>query len=139
MNLALAQYFDEDYVGAEDSYLRVIKLIEDSGRRTNARLARAQAGLATTYYAGKRYDLAAARYEQAIALVRREQGLFTEEQLPFLEKYANALTELDRVSDALKVRRYILRTVQLAGARRLVRCGSHGAAPVHRHHRGREG
>ncbi|HQR48224.1 MAG TPA: tetratricopeptide repeat protein, partial [Steroidobacteraceae bacterium] len=112
MNLALAQYFDEDYLGAEDSYLRVIKLIEDSGRRTTARLARAQAGLATTYYAGKRYDLAAARYEQAIALVRREQGLFTEEQLPYLEKYASALTELDRVSDALKVRRYILRTVE---------------------------
>lgn len=112
MNLALAQYFDEDYVGAEDSYLRVIKLIEDSGRRTTARLARAQAGLATTYYAGKRYDLAADRYEQAVALVRREQGLFTEEQLPYLEKYAAALTALNRVGDALKIRRYMLRTVE---------------------------
>jgi len=111
MNLALAQYLDQDYVGAESSYLRVISLIEASGRMTTPRLARAQAGLATTYYAGKRYDLAAARYEQAIALARRQQGLFTEEQIPFLEKYANALSELNRYEDALKARRYILRTI----------------------------
>ena len=112
MNLALAQYLDQDYVGAESSYLRVISLIEASGRMTTPRLARAQAGLATTYYAGKRYDLAAARYEQAIALARREQGLFTEEQIPFLEKYSNALSELNRFEDALRARRYILRTIE---------------------------
>jgi tetratricopeptide (TPR) repeat protein len=112
MNLGLAQYLNEDYVGAEASYLRVISLVEASGRLTSPRLARAQAGLATTYYAGKRYDLAAARYEQAIALARREQGLFTEEQIPFLEKYANALTELNRLDDALRARRYILRAIE---------------------------
>jgi tetratricopeptide (TPR) repeat protein len=112
MNLGLAQYLNEDYVGAEASYLRVVSLIEASGRLTSPRLARAQAGLATTYYAGKRYDLAAARYEQAIALARREQGLFTEEQIPFLEKYANALTELNRLDDALRARRYILRAIE---------------------------
>ena len=112
MNLALAQYLDGDYAGAEASYLRVIALIEASGRTTGARLARAQAGLATTYYAGKRYDLAVVRYEQAIALARREQGLFTEEQIPFLEKYATALVELSRVDDALRARRYILRAIE---------------------------
>jgi tetratricopeptide (TPR) repeat protein len=112
MNLGLAQYLNEDYIGAEASYLRVISLIEASGHLTSPRLARAQAGLATTYYAGKRYDLAAARYEQAIALARREQGLFTEEQIPFLEKYSNALTELNRLDDALRARRYILRAIE---------------------------
>jgi tetratricopeptide (TPR) repeat protein len=112
MNLALAQYLDQDYVGAEAGYLRVISLIEASGRLSSPRLARAQAGLATTYYAGKRYDLAVVRYEQAIALARREQGLFTEEQIPFLEKYADALTQLDRMEDALRARRYILRAIE---------------------------
>ena len=112
MNLALAQYLNQDYVGAEESYLRVISLIEESGRLTGQRLLRAQAGLATTYYAGKRYDLAVARYEQAIALARREQGLFTEEQIPFLERYAAALIEINRVEDALRARRYILRAVE---------------------------
>jgi tetratricopeptide (TPR) repeat protein len=112
MNLALAQYLGEDYVGAETSYLRVIALIEASGHMTSRRLARAQAGLASTYFAGKRYDLAAARYEQAIALARREEGLFTEAQIPFLENYAAALTELNRIDDAQRAHRYILRTVE---------------------------
>ena len=60
MNLAVAQYFSGDYLGSEASYLRVIELVEASGRLTTPRLARAEAGLATTYYAGKRYDLVVA-------------------------------------------------------------------------------
>ncbi len=112
MNLALAQYLNEDYMGAEASYLRVVELVEKSGRLATPRLARAQAGLATTYYAGKRYDLAVPRYELAIALVRREQGLFTEEQIPFLEKYADSLVHVGRADDAVRARRYILRAIE---------------------------
>ncbi|MFO1406216.1 MAG: tetratricopeptide repeat protein [Steroidobacteraceae bacterium] len=111
MNLALAEYLNLDYVQAETHYLRVIELIESSGQRNDARLARAQAGLANTYYAGKRYDLAVARYEQAIALVRRNQGLFSEEQVPYLRKFADALTQLNRNPDALRVHRYLLKSV----------------------------
>ena len=142
-------------MGAEASYLRVIELIEASGRLTSPRLARAQAGLATTYYAGKRYDLAAAHYEQAIALARREQGLFTEEQMPFLEKYADSLTELGRLDDALRARALHPARVERkygatqpalrAGTRvhralvredRVLRRGARGAAQRHRDHRG---
>lgn len=112
MNLALAQYLEEDYTGAEASYLRVVELVEQSGRLSSPRLARAQAGLATTYYAAKRYDLAVASYELAIALVRREQGLFTEEQVPFLEKYADSLVHVGRADDAVRARRYILRAIE---------------------------
>jgi TonB family protein len=112
MNLAVAQYLAGDYVGAEASYLRVIELVEASGRPTNPRLARAQAGLATTYYAGKRYDLAVQHYDRAVALSRRSEGLFNEAQLPLLEKYADALTEVGRFQDALKVQRYALRVVE---------------------------
>jgi tetratricopeptide (TPR) repeat protein len=112
MNLAVAQYLAGDYVGAESSYLRVIELVEASGRPTNARLARAQAGLATTYYAGKRYDLAVQHFDRAVALSRRSEGLFNEAQLPLLEKYASALTEVGRAQDALKVQRYALRIVE---------------------------
>jgi TonB family protein len=112
MNLAVAQYLAGDYVGAEASYLRVIELVENSGRVTSPRLARAQAGLATTYYAAKRYDLAAERFDRAVALSRRSEGLFNEAQLPLLEKYADSLTEVNRLDDALKVRRYSLRVVE---------------------------
>jgi len=112
MNLALAQYLGKDYTGAEASYLRVVELVEASGRLTSPRLARAQAGLATTYYAAKRYDLAVARYELAIALVRRERGLFTEQQVPFLEKYADSLVRVGRAEDAVRARRYILRAIE---------------------------
>ena len=112
MNLALAEYLNQDYVQAEGRYLRVIELIESSGKRNDTRLARAQAGLANTYYAGKRYDLAVARYEQAIGLVRRSQGLFSDAQVPYLEKFSDALTQLNRVEDALRVQRYILKAVE---------------------------
>ena len=112
MNLAVAQHLGGDYAGAEESYLRVIELIDASGRRTNPRLARAQAGLASTYYAGKRYDLAAERFEIAVALSRRTEGLFNDEQLPLLEQYADTLTELNRMQDALRVRSYALRVVE---------------------------
>jgi tetratricopeptide (TPR) repeat protein len=112
MNLAVAQYLAGDYVGAEASYQRVIELIEASGRATNPRLARAQAGLATTYYAGKRYDLAVQHFDRAVALSRRSEGLFNEAQLPLLDKYADALTEVGRFQDALKVQRYALRIVE---------------------------
>ena len=112
MNLALAEYLNQDYVQAEGSYLKVIELIESSGKRNDTRLARAQAGLANTYYAGKRYDLAVERYEQAIGLVRRSQGLFSDAQVPYLEKFTDALTQLNRVEDALRVQRYILKAVE---------------------------
>ena len=111
MNLAVVQRLADDYVSAEATYQRVIELIEASGRLTRPRLARAYAGLAITYHAAGRHDLAAAAFEHAIALNRRAEGLFNEEQLPLLEKYADALTELGRVEDAQLAYRYALRVV----------------------------
>jgi tetratricopeptide (TPR) repeat protein len=112
MNLAVAQYFSGDYLGAEASYLRVIELVEASGRLTTPRLARAEAGLAATYHAGKRYDLAVEHFDRAVLLSRRSEGLFNEAQLPLLQKYADSLTEVGRLEDALKAQRYSLRVVE---------------------------
>jgi tetratricopeptide (TPR) repeat protein len=112
MNLATTQFHAGDHAGAEASYLRVIELIERSGRRLPPRLVRATAGLATTYHAAKRHDLAAERFAQAIALSRRTAGLFDEGQLPLLEKQAESLGALDRMSEALQARRYALRIVE---------------------------
>jgi tetratricopeptide (TPR) repeat protein len=111
MNLALAQYRAADYVAAEATYMRVIEQIEATGRLTSPRLARAYGGLATTYHAARRYDLAAANFERAIALHRRAEGLFDEGQLPLLEKQADSLTELERAEEALLAHRYALRIV----------------------------
>lgn len=112
MNLATAQYLSGDYTGAETSYLRAIELAEASARPRMERLARANAGLAATYYAGKRYDLAVARFDKAIAYSRRSEGLLSEAQLPLLDKFANALTELGRYEQALQVQQYTLRIAQ---------------------------
>ena len=111
MNLALAQQRAGDYVAAEAGFQRVIELIESSGRLTSPRLARAYAGLGVTYHAARRFDLAATSLERAIALSRRAEGLFNEDQLPLLEKQADSLTEIGRVEDALLAHRYALRIV----------------------------
>jgi tetratricopeptide (TPR) repeat protein len=111
MNLAHAQQRAGDYVAAEAGFQGVIELIEASGRMTSPRLARAYAGLGVTYHAARRYDLATASLERAIALSRRAEGLFNEDQLPLLEKQADSLTEIGRVEDALLAHRYALRIV----------------------------
>jgi len=112
MNLATTQYLSSDYVGAEASYLRAIELTEGSGKPRLERLARANAGLAATYHEGKRHDLAVQRFERAVALNRRAEGLLNEHQLPLLDKYADSLTELGRFEEALQVQRYAMRIAE---------------------------
>lgn len=121
MNLGLAERTAGDYVAAEASYQRAIALIEASGRLTSPRYARAHAGLAFTYYDARRYDLAAPGFERAIALNRRAEGLFNEEQLPLLEKQADTLTELGRSEEALQAHRYALRLVGRRSGERSLR------------------
>ena len=112
MNLGLVQRLAGDYLDSEATYRRVIELIEGAGRVASPRLSRAHAGLALTYYAARRYDLAVPAFERAIALNRRAEGLFNEDQLPLLDKQADALTELGRAEDALQAHRYALRLVE---------------------------
>jgi tetratricopeptide (TPR) repeat protein len=121
MNLGLAERTAGDYVAAEASYQRAIGLIEAAGRLTSPRYARAHAGLALTYYDARRHDLAAPAFERAIALNRRAEGLFNEEQLPLLEKQADSLTELGRPEEALQAHRYALRLVGRRSGERSLR------------------
>ena len=109
MNLGMVQNLSDDYVGAEATYLRVIGLIQSSGRPLHERLARAYAGLASAYHDGKRHDLAVKSFDQAIALKRRHEGLLTARQVPLVEKYIDSLTELGRYQDALQAQKYLLR------------------------------
>jgi tetratricopeptide (TPR) repeat protein len=112
MNLGVVQRLAGDYLDAEATFRRVIDLLEGTGRLTSPRLARAHAGLALTYYAARRYDLAAPAFERALALNRRAEGLFNEDQLPLLDKQADALTELGQVEQALQAHRYGLTLVE---------------------------
>jgi len=109
MNLGMAQNLAEDFLGAETTYRRAIRLIESSGRPLHARLARAYAGLATAYHDSKRHELAVQSFDQAIALTRRHEGLLTDRQVPLIEKYIDSLTELGRYQDALQAQKYLLR------------------------------
>jgi tetratricopeptide (TPR) repeat protein len=121
MNLGLVQHLSGDFVGAEASYLRVIALLEATGRPSSPRLARAQAGLAGAYYSARRYDLAAAALDRAVVLSRRTEGLFNEDQVPLLAKQADSLTQLGRLDEALQARRYAIRIVGRKYGERSVR------------------
>lgn len=109
MNLGMAQNLAEDFLGAEATYQRAIKLIESSGRAQHARLARAYAGLASAYHDSRRHDLAVQAFNQAIALTRRHEGLLTDRQVPLIEKYIDSLTELGRYQEGLQAQKYLLR------------------------------
>jgi TonB family protein len=112
MNLAATQSLAADYTAAESSYLRVIELIEAEGTRASPRLARANAGLAVAYNGAGRHELAVARFESALALSRRNEGLFNDAQLPLLDKFTDSLTSMDRVQEAHDAQRYGLRIVE---------------------------
>lgn len=109
MNLGMTQNLTEDFIGAEETYQRVIKLIQSSGRPLHARLARAYAGLATAYHDTQRHELAVKNFDQAIALTRRHVGLLDDRQVPLVEKYIDSLTELGRYEEGLQAQKYLLR------------------------------
>jgi tetratricopeptide (TPR) repeat protein len=112
MNLAVTQTLAGAPDAAEASYLRVIQMMESEGAMSSPRLARAQAGLAVAYHDSGRHDVAAERFERAIMMNRRNDGLFNDGQLPLLDKYADSLTMLDRIEDAHNVVRYGVRVVE---------------------------
>ena len=112
MNLAATQSLAADYSAAEATYMRVIGLIEAEGTRASSRLARANAGLAVVYHDAGRHDVAVARFESALALARRTEGLFDEAQLPLIDKFTDSLTSMHRLEDAHDAQRYGLRIVE---------------------------
>jgi tetratricopeptide (TPR) repeat protein len=112
MNLAAAQSFAQDYIGAEATYQRVIGLLETEGKVGSSRMARATAGLAGVYSSEKRYELAVPAYERALTMSRRAEGLFNEEQLPLLDGYAESLTEMGDYQQALQAYSYGLRVAE---------------------------
>ena len=112
MNLAATQSLAADHSGAEASYLRVIELIEAAGTRSGARLARANAGLAVVYHDAGRHELAVARFESALALARRNAGLFDESQLPLIDKFTDSLTSMQKLERAHEAQRYGVRIVE---------------------------
>ena len=112
MNLAATESLAADTTGAEATYLRVIELIEGGGTRSSARLARANAGLAVVYHEQKRHELAVARFDQALALTRRHEGLFDEAQLPLIDKFTDSLTAMQKLEQAHTAQRYGLRIVE---------------------------
>lgn len=114
MNLGAAQNLSGDHVGAEASFQRVIGIIESEGRMSSPRLARAVAGLATNYYAARRYEVAIPQLERAVALNRRAEGLFNTDQLPLLASQADALTQVGRYQEALRAQDYRVRVVERA-------------------------
>jgi tetratricopeptide (TPR) repeat protein len=111
MNLAAAQSFAQDYIGAE-AYTRGIGLLETEGKVGSSRMARATAGLAGVYSSEKRYELAVPAYERALTMSRRAEGLFNEEQLPLLDGYAESLTEMGDYQQALQAYSYGLRVAE---------------------------
>jgi TonB family protein len=100
INLATAQYQLSDYASAEASYLRAIRLIEQSSGGYSHPLLAALRGLGLTYLAAGQPQAAVAPLRRGVDIVRKIDGLFGEAQLEILDPLVRAYGQLDQDADA---------------------------------------
>ncbi len=113
-NLATTHYRMGDYKGAEDSYLRSVKIAADTGGNTDRLLLRPLQGLGATYYATKQYDDASTTLQRALDLSRNLDGLLNPAQMPILEPLIGSLVNLERHSEADREFQYAVRIAESA-------------------------
>lgn len=95
-----------DFVAAERSYARALQLLEDRHGAASRRLLTPLRGLALTYQAAGRKDAAAPLLERAVAISRRSDGLFNEEQLQLLEPLIDSYVATGRWQEAEQAQLY---------------------------------
>src|SRR5439155_1111538 len=74
-NLGTTQYRMGDYKGAEEAYLRSVKIAADTGGNGDRLLLRPLQGLGATYYATRQYEDASVTLQRALDLSRNLDGL----------------------------------------------------------------
>lgn len=105
-NAGATHYKLSDFVAAEKSYRRALQLLEDRHGGASRRLLTPLRGLALTYQAAGRQDAAAPLLERAVAISRRSDGLFNEDQLQLLEPLIDSYVATGRWEEAEQAQLY---------------------------------
>ncbi len=115
-NLGTTQYRLGDYKDAEATYLRGVKIVEDSGGNGNADrlLLKPLHGLGVTYYASGQYEDASIALKRALDLSRNLDGLFNAGQVAILDPLIASLVTLERHDEAEREYQYAVRIAENA-------------------------
>lgn len=105
-NLGATNYKLGDFAAAETAYARALQLLEERLGAASRRLLTPLRGLALTYQAGGRKDAAAPLLERAVAISRRSEGLFNEDQLELLEPLIDSYVATGRLQEAEQAQLY---------------------------------
>ncbi|TLZ27357.1 MAG: tetratricopeptide repeat protein [Gammaproteobacteria bacterium] len=113
-NLGTTQYRMGDYKGAEEAYLRSVKIAADTGGNGDRLLLRPLQGLGATYYATRQYEDASVTLQRALDLSRNLDGLLNPGQMPILYPLIGSLVSLERHGEADREFQYAVRVAQSA-------------------------
>src|SRR5256714_10286021 len=113
-NLGTTRYRMGDYKGAEEVYLRSVKIAADTGGNGDRLLLRPLQGLGATYYATRQYEDASVTLQRALDLSRNLDGLLNPGQLPILDPLIGSLVSLERHGEADREFQYAVRVAQSA-------------------------
>ncbi len=113
-NLGTTRYRMGDYKGAEEVYLRSVKIAADTGGNGDRLLLRPLQGLGATYYATRQYEDASVTLQRALDLSRNLDGLLNPGQMPILYPLIGSLVNLERHGEADREFQYAVRVAQSA-------------------------
>jgi tetratricopeptide (TPR) repeat protein len=105
-NAGATQYRLGDFVAAEASYGRALQLLEERHGAASRQLLTPLRGLALTYQAAGRRDAAVPLLERAVAISRRSDGLFNDQQIELLEPLIEGYVATGRWQDAEQAQLY---------------------------------
>jgi len=113
-NLGTTQYRLHDFKTAEETFLRAVKIVEDSGGGADRALLRPLHGLGATYFATGQYEDASLILKRALDLSRNLDGLFNIEQMSILDPLIDSFVALDRNQEAERAYDYSVRVAETA-------------------------
>ena len=117
MSLGATHYRLGDHVAAGQAYGRALELIEAAHGTLSPRLVTPLRGLALTYQGTGRNDFAVPLLERALAISRRSNGLFNQQQTELLTPLIDGYVALARWKDADHAQQYALQIAEHAYGR----------------------
>ena len=111
-NLGATHYQLGEYAAAEAAYKQSLDVLEATQGISSRRLIVPLSGLGAAYAAQDQHAKAVEMFERAIAVSRRSEGLFNQNQLPLLEESADSRFALNDLYGVEQDRYYALRIAE---------------------------
>lgn len=111
-NLGATHFQLGDYAAAEAAYRKSLDVLEATQGISSRRLIVPLTGLGAAYAAQDQHAKAIEMFERAIAVSRRSEGLFNQNQLPLLEESADSRLALNDLYGVEHDRYYALRIAE---------------------------